>query len=71
MVQMYTRIDDLRDVIMRETSNQFEVELRYRENIILQFQPGLREVFPKCEDNAERNAERKYESYLAVATKKD
>jgi hypothetical protein len=71
MVQLYTRVNNFCDVIMRETRTQFEVELRRRGDIISKFQPGHRAEFPKEEDDAERNAVKEYNSLLEEVTKKE
>lgn len=71
MVHMYTRVNNFCDVIMRETSSAFEVEARYRDNIIKPFPPGAGMAFPKSEDDAERNAVVAYNKLLEVVTEKD
>lgn len=71
MVHLYTRVNDFSDVIMRETKEQFEVELRHRGDIISQFQPGVCSSFPKEDDHAEQNATKEYNSILEAVTKKE
>lgn len=71
MVQLYTRVNDFCDVIMRETKKQFEVELRHRDNILSQFEPGHSAEFPKAEEHAERDAVREYNTLLEAVTKKE
>jgi len=71
MVCLYTRINDLNDVIMRDVNGRFEVEARSRKNILSQFLPTRREVFTQEDSNAERSAEREYDCFLFSALKQD
>jgi len=71
MVHMYTRVNDFSDVIMRETKEQFEVELRRRDNIISQFRPGMRSAFPKGVKDAEHMATKEYDCILKSVTEED
>lgn len=71
MVQMYTRIDNFHDVIVRETDSNFEVELRCRDNILFPFQSSHHVEFPKENESAERNASNLYNNILEAITKKD
>jgi hypothetical protein len=65
---MYTRIDDLSDVIMREKENRFEVETRSRKDTSSQFSSTFYKSFEKTE---EIEAEKMYEGFVVSATTYD
>ncbi|MGW8181233.1 MAG: hypothetical protein ACWGQW_21085 [bacterium] len=71
MVHLYTRVSDFCDVIMRETKQQFEVELRHRSTILDPFQPGHGAHFSKEDENAERQATKEYNDLLEAVSKKE